>query len=147
MLSTPPLQPVPITPEGHRALREEFEALRRPLDHAALGHLDTVFEARAARDQRIDELEATLGMVYVVEPPADGSIGVGSEVEVHISGARGPMRYRLVGRLESDAARRDISIESPIGAAVAGRRAGDVVEAETPGGARTVEIVRVTGPL
>jgi transcription elongation factor GreA len=145
MLSTPPLQASPITREGHRSLMEELDALRRPLTASEVHHLDTPFEARAVSDCRIAELEAVLGMVFVVDPPADGTIGVGSGVQVLISGTPGPMRYRLVGPLEADSAHGDISVESPIGAALVGRRAGELVEVVTPGGTRTVEIVQVGG--
>jgi transcription elongation GreA/GreB family factor len=138
MLTTPPLQATPITAGGHRALRLELESLRRPGGPP---------EEHLERERRITEIETTLAMVYVVEPPADGSAGVGSLVEVHISGAATACRYRLVGPVEADSARGDISVESPIGSALVGRRAGDTVEVVTPGGPRTVAVLQVGGYL
>ena len=42
--------------------------------------------------------------------------------------------YRLVGPDESDAAKGAISIESPIGRVLVGKRAGDEVEVQRPAG-------------
>jgi transcription elongation factor GreA len=53
--------------------------------------------------------------------------------------------YRVVGAGESDPAAGEISYESPIGAALLGRRVGDVVEAPAPGGSRRLEIVELDG--
>jgi transcription elongation factor GreA len=145
MLTPPPLQAIPITREGHQALHAELDLLRGPFDASRLGHLDTEFEARAARDARVAELEALLATVCVADPPTDGTAGVGSMLRAQISGCPAPAWYRLVGPLESDSARRAISIDSPIGAAVLGRRAGETVEVSTPGGRRHVAILQVGG--
>jgi transcription elongation GreA/GreB family factor len=39
----------------------------------------------------------------------------------------------------------EVSYESPIGAALLGRRVGDIVEADTPRGRRRLEIVELDG--
>jgi transcription elongation factor GreA len=145
MLTSPAPQATPITREGLRALHAELDQLRGPFDSSRLGHLDTEFEARAARDARVAELEAILATVQVADPPTDGTAGVGSMLRAQISGCDGPCWYRLVGPLESDSASRAISIDSPIGAAVLGRRAGETVEVSTPGGHRHVAILQVGG--
>jgi transcription elongation factor GreA len=53
--------------------------------------------------------------------------------------------YRVVGTGESDPTAGEISHESPIGAALLGRRVGDVVEADAPGGRRRLEVVELDG--
>jgi transcription elongation factor GreA len=53
--------------------------------------------------------------------------------------------YRIVGTGESDPSAAEVSHESPIGAALLGRRVGDVVEAATPAGLRRFEIVELDG--
>ena len=51
--------------------------------------------------------------------------------------------YTLVGFTESDPAKLFISGESPIGKALLGARVGDVVEAQTPGGAIQMKILEI----
>lgn len=125
-----PQQPVPITRFGHEAMLAELRALAD--------------DPRSDPDSVLD-LEATLGMVYVVDPPEDGSAGIGSAVTIAISGSTAPRQCRLVGPLECDLGRGDVSVDSPIGKALLGARRGDVVAAETPGGPRSVEILQVGG--
>ena len=77
-----------------------------------------------------------------MEPALDGTIGIGAYVRLRTSGGT-TIDYQLVGAAESDPSRGRISVESPVGEALLGRVAGDVVEAEAPGGLRRFEIVAV----
>jgi transcription elongation factor GreA len=130
----------PITRRGHARLREELGRL-------AAEALLAEPEDRAELEHRVDELELTLQRVTVVEPPEDPTVaGMGRRVVVHVSGAPKPVAYELVGPAECDPVLRRISIDSPVGGALVGRRAGETVEVETPGGRRTVEVVEVGEP-
>jgi transcription elongation GreA/GreB family factor len=69
---------------------------------------------------------------------------VGSTVRVR--DAWGDEEHMLVAPSQSDPAGGRISIESPVGRALLGRRRGDRVEVQTPGGLRVLSIVEVAGP-
>ncbi|MEA2615378.1 MAG: transcription elongation factor GreA [Chloroflexota bacterium] len=71
-------------------------------------------------------------------------VGVGSTVRVR--DAWGDEEHMLVAPSQSDPAGGRISIESPVGRALLGRRRGDRVEVQTPGGLRVLSIVEVAGP-
>ncbi len=71
-------------------------------------------------------------------------VEVGSTVRVR--DAWGEEEHTLVASRQSDAARGRISIESPVGRALIGRRRGDRVEVQTPGGLRVLSVVDVAGP-
>ena len=158
-MSTVARQAEPITREGFERLRAELDHLvtirRRQLaddlreareDGAEPGEnagVAAALDDQAALERRIDELEAALAISRVVEPPADGVVGFGQRVRIRFSPGADPIEYELVGPLECDPQGRRISIESPVGSALLGHRAGDVVEVQTPRGARTVEIVSV----
>ncbi len=119
-----------VTPEGHAALRDELERLRAAGTPAA--------EARGAL------LEATLRALTVAGPDAapEGVAAFATWVTVEEEG--GTRRtWRLVGADEADARRGLVSIHSPVGRALVGRRAGDEVEVEHPGGTRTLTVVEV----
>ena len=124
------------------ALREAREDGAEPENAAVAAALEQV----AALEQRIGELEAMLSIARIADPPPDGVAGIGQRVRIRLAGGLDPVEYHLVGALECDPERRRISVESPVGEALVGRRAGDVVDVDTPGGARTVEVVAVGDP-
>jgi len=51
--------------------------------------------------------------------------------------------YHLVGSKEADPGNGKISNESPIGQALLGKKAGDAVKVETPGGTLEFKIVKI----
>jgi transcription elongation factor GreB len=123
-----------VTPEGHAALRAELERLRAP---GAPGDAE-------ARARRIHTLDRTLSTLTVLGPERlpEGEVGFGSWVTVEDEdGAR--RTYRLVGPDEVDPRGGAVSAHGPLGAALLGRRAGEAVEVELPGGARELTVVDV----
>ncbi len=55
--------------------------------------------------------------------------------------------YTLVRPVEADAAHGRISVESPVGRSLLGRRRGEEIEVQTPGGLRRMTVVEVSAPL
>ena len=51
--------------------------------------------------------------------------------------------YRLVGSHEADAANGRLSVTSPLGRALIGKKLGDVVEVSAPRGSRSYEVVKI----
>jgi transcription elongation factor GreA len=152
-------EPEPMTRDGYERLRAELDELvtiRRPQvadelrtarEEGAEASENSVMAAvladRAGIERRIEELEAALAFARIAEPPPAGVAGIGRHVRIRVAPADHVLGYVLVGAVEADAATGRISIESPIGEALMGRRAGETVEVQTPGGLRTVEIVAV----
>jgi transcription elongation factor GreA len=128
--------------EARSALAERLSDARRD------GHLDDnpalydLFEEQARLERRIALLEAQLAIAEIVAPADDGLAGIGSIVSVRDdTGTSG--EYELVGPLESDIGSGRMSIEAPVGRALLGRSAGEVVGVETPRGTLAVEILQV----
>jgi len=101
-------------------------------------------EDQAFMEGRIQELEYLMKNAIIVEE----HIGVHEEVAV---GARVTVQeedfpeetYYLVGAKEADPRNGKISNESPIGSALMGKREGDVISADTPGGTVTLKILKI----
>ncbi|MDP1850098.1 MAG: GreA/GreB family elongation factor [Solirubrobacteraceae bacterium] len=99
-------------------------------------------EAHALLERRIAGLRQTLALVKVIVPDADGTAGIGAYVRLRMpSGAA--LRLQLVGTAEADPGQGRISIGSPVGQAILGRRHGDVVDVQAPGGTHRVEILEI----
>jgi transcription elongation factor GreB len=147
-----------ITAEGERALRSELRELwlrRRqevvPALSAAAAEGDRSENAEytyrkkqlAEIDRRVRYLSRRLDEATVVRaPPADREkVFFGATVTLARDDT--PVRYRIVGADEIDAARGYISIDSPLARALLGRRAGDTVEVDLPDGRERLQLVAV----
>lgn len=148
-----------LTPEGAEKLRAELKHLtevKRPelaqrLRHAVQqGDLAENADYHMAKEQqaflegRILELETTLKHATIVEDGRrpSGVVAIGSRVTIIEEGAD-PEVFILVGVQEANPREGKISHESPIGRALMGRKAGEVVQAETPGGTVRLRIKKV----
>jgi len=148
-----------ITPEGARRLREELDDLwrvERPRvtqavsEAAAQGdrseNAEYTYGKRRLReiDRRVRFLRKRLdGMVIVEQRPADANrVFFGAWVAVEADDGD-ESRYRIVGPDEFDMAPGYISMDSPLGRALLGKRLDDEVTAELPGGVRTFVIIRI----
>lgn len=101
---------------------------------------------RDARDSELfDRLEAELERAHVVPPdeiPAD-VVTMNSELAVRDLDSGEEKVFSVVFPSEANADRQKISVLAPLGTAVLGYRAGDVIEWNVPGGARRLKIERV----
>jgi transcription elongation factor GreB len=98
---------------------------------------------RAQSPAERKRLENRLADRVVQEPPADRSVvAFGATVDVRVD-AGSPRRFTIVGADETDVAAGRISAQSPLGSALLGACAGDVVTWHRPlgGAAATVETV------
>ena len=150
----------PMTTRGAELLRTELHRLKtveRPnvitaiAEARAHGDLSENAEYDAAREKqgfiegRISEVEAKLGNAQVIDPKlldADGRCVFGATVDLEEAG-KGNVTYQIVGDDEADIKQGRISINSPIARALIGKEAGDVVDAQTPGGVKRYEILDV----
>jgi transcription elongation factor GreA len=149
-----------ITPAGLVRLSEELERLktdaRREVTERIRSAVATDADVNAnadylaAREEqaelefKIARLEQRLAAARVAEPDAaNGLVDVGERVRLRdLDTGRGHV-YELVGALEADPAAGRVSVESPVGRAIVGRRQGDVVVVEAPRGQIRVRIVGI----
>jgi transcription elongation factor GreB len=147
------------TPEGARRLREELDLLwrverpavtRAVAEAAAQGdrseNAEYTYGKRRLReiDRRVRFLRGRLdGLVVVARPPDDCTrafFGAWVTVETEPGATR---RHRIVGPDEFDREPGYISMDSPLGRALLGRRVGDTVEIRLPGGTVSVDITAI----
>jgi transcription elongation factor GreA len=149
-----------ITQEGLDALHAELEQLEtvgraeiaaRIKTAREWGDLKENAEYHAAKEDqahletRIKRIVERVRGATVVDGNAapEGVVGFGTTVEVRDETSGKVATYRIVGAAEASAKDGKLSIESPVAQALIGARAGEAVQVETPGGARTFTVVRV----
>ncbi|HAC56657.1 TPA: transcription elongation factor GreA [Candidatus Saccharibacteria bacterium] len=92
---------------------------------------DAAREEQAMLESRIAELEDILKNADIIKPTKSSTIKVGSTV--HLENGK-KVTYKVVGPVEADPLEGKISNESPIGAALMGKKVGDKVSIVTPKG-------------
>ena len=148
-----------LTAEGAAKLKEELYRLRS-VDRTALarrlreavsqGDLSENADYHKAKEDqgflegRIQELEYLLKNAIIVETHSGEReiVDIGAQVTVQEEDYD-PEVYWLVGAKEADSRNRKISNESPVGRALMGKRVGDVVSIETPGGQMQMRILKI----
>ena len=106
------------------------------------GDLSENAEYDAAKDEQRDIAEV------VVEDEIDlDKINIGCKVKVYDVDEDEEMEFKIVGSTEANSLQNKISNESPVGQALMGKKAGDVVDVETQAGViqyKVLEIQRVS---
>lgn len=146
--------PTPITKKGYEALKAELDRLRkveRPKVIEAIaearshGDLSENAEYDAAKERqgfiesRISELEHKLAESRIIDTSnmSGETVVFGATVLLLDLQTRQQKQYTLVGQDEADLKNGKISVQSPVGKALIGRRVGDQVAVTTP--AKVVE--------
>lgn len=151
---------VRLTAEGLAALRAELDSLiaQRPRIAAELkaarsdgdvrenAPLDAAREAQGQLEARIRELEAMLRHAVITEQEqADDCARVGSNVVIANVATGARLSYQLVNAAEARPGTGRLSVESPVGQALLGRRVGEEVQVKAPSGLVRFRIEQVEG--
>jgi transcription elongation factor GreA len=150
----------PVTVAGHRALEAEFmhrQQVERPrivqaiAEARAHGDLSenaeyhSAKEAQSHNEGRIVELEDLLQRAEVIDVSklSGASIKFGATVTIVDEDTEQEKTFQIVGEPEADMKSGKMSITSPTARALIGKKAGDLVEVNTPGGGKSYEILKV----
>lgn len=93
-------------------------------------------------DKRLRHLKNLIKYGEVVEKEFNGKADIGTKVT--LSDGKDTFKYTLVGGFESDIANGKLSINSPIGKALLGKKAGETIIVNIPGGMATYKIIAVS---
>ena len=149
------------TEEGLKKLREELNQLKdieRPKASQAIAdardkgdlsenaEYDAAKEAQGLLELRISKLEETLSNARVInESNIDHSkVLILSTIDVKNLSNNSIMTYTLVAESEADLGRGKISINSPIGKGLLGKKRGDKAIIPVPSGEIELEILKIT---
>jgi transcription elongation factor GreA len=151
---------VPMTVAGYAALEEELkrrQQIERPriiqaiAEARAHGDLSENAEYHAAKEAqghnegRIAEIEDRMSRAEVIDVSklSGNSVMFGATVTLVDDDTEEERRYQIVGENEADVKSGKVSITSPIARALIGKKIGDTVEVNTPGGGKSYEVVNV----
>lgn len=150
-----------LTAEGLRKLEEELaqrkgaireEIVERLKEARAQGDLsenseyDQAKEDQGKNEGRIIELEQMIKTATIIDDSASkasGIVSLGSTVLLRDKETGEEETYTIVGTTEADPFENRISNESPVGAAILGKKVHSTVVANTPAGELSYEILEI----
>jgi len=150
----------PMTAGGYTALEEELkrrQQVERPRIIQAIAEARThgdisenaeyhaAKDAQALNEMRIAELEDKLSRAEVIDVSklSGNTIKFGATVTLVDEDTDEKKTYQIVGESEADVKAGRVSITSPTARALIGKKIGDSVEVNTPGGGKSYEILNV----
>jgi transcription elongation factor GreA len=147
-----------LTKEKFDELSKELEYLRTTkrrevaenLEYAkSLGDLSENAEYQEAREtqanveDRIAKLETMLKSAVIMSLKHSDVIGIGSTVVLEKSKDKNRVSYKIVGSEEADLSQGKLSIHSPLGEAMIGKKEGELFSVTTPGGLAEYKVVGI----
>jgi transcription elongation factor GreA len=150
-------QTIQLTQTGVDELNQELDELikvkvpkviERVANAREQGDLSENADYQSARDEqdilqaRINEIETILARAKVISNKKGiATVGMGSTVILKLAGKK--ITYTLVGEFEADPEGGKISVVSPLGKALMGKKKGDSISVKAPIGEVTYEIVEI----
>lgn len=148
------------TAEGLKKLKDELNQLRdveRPKASEAIAEArdkgdlsenaeyDAAKEAQGLLEMRISKMEEIVANARLIdESQLDTSkVLVHSHVKIKNLANKMEVDYKLVAQSEADLKSGKISVDSPIGKGLLGKKEGDVAEIEVPNGNLKFEILKI----
>ena len=150
-----------LTQEGYDNLEKELDYLKTEKRgeiaeriKVALGfgdlsensEYDEAKTAQAENEAKIAELENKIRYAKIIDESEidTKTVQVGNIVKLYDEEFKEEVSYTIVGSTEVDLAQSKISNESPIGAALMGKKKGETIEVETPAGIAKYKILSIT---
>ena len=131
--------------QKRQEVAEKIKVARGFGDLSENSEYDAAKEEQAQVEARIVQLENMLKNAKVIdEDDIDiNVVSVGTRVKVYDEEFDEEIEYNIVGSTEADPDLFKISDESPVGRALIGKKTGDVVDVETPGGTIQFKILSI----
>lgn len=150
-----------LTQEGYDKIEKELEFLRTEKRteiaeriKVALGfgdlsensEYDEAKNAQAENEGKIAELENKIRHAKIIDEAEidTKTVQIGNTVKLYDVEFEEEVEYTIVGSTEVNLAENKISNESPVGAALLGKKKNDMVEVKTPGGIAKYKVLSIT---
>ncbi len=147
-----------LTEEGFKKLQDELTYLKGPKkmevadkikvareygDLSENSEYDEAKNEQAILEAKIAELEEMLSSAKIVDKISTTAVGVGVTVTLYDFEFEEEVKYEIVGATEIDPLNNKISLDSPIGKALFGKKKGEEIDVEVPAGICKYKILNI----
>ncbi|MCY4418416.1 MAG: transcription elongation factor GreA [Cytophagales bacterium] len=129
---------------GRAKMAEQISEARDKGDLRENAEYDAAKEAQGLLELRISKLADRIASAQIIDETKLDTSKVTVMSRVWLEGEGGTqIDYLLVAAEETDIKSRKISVDSPLGKALIGKKEKDKVEVQTPGGLRRFQIIKI----
>jgi transcription elongation factor GreA len=149
------------TPEGLQKLKDDLyqlKAIERPKisqqiaeardkgDLSENAEYDAAKEAQGLLEARIAKMQTLMANARLIDDSQvdNSKVFILSKVKLKNLNNNATVEYTLVAENEANLAEKKISVDSPIGKGLLGKKQGDVAEVQVPAGKMTFEILEIS---
>lgn len=134
-----------LTTSGRRLVAERIGAAKELGDISESGEYEDAKNQQAHLEGRIREVKSILSRAQLIddESAQSNEVRVGSKVTVRVEGEDEDETWSIVGSAEAKPREGKISNESPLGAALLGKRRNQKVTVNTPSGTMKLTILKI----
>jgi len=127
-------------------IAQELHDARADGDVRENAPLDAAREAQGQMEARIREVEGMLRLAVIVEDELPGDAAhVGCQIVIHNVSTGMQQSYQLVNAAEAKPGTGKLSVASPVGQALVGKRVGEEVQVAAPSGVVRFRIESIAG--
>jgi transcription elongation factor GreA len=128
------------------AISDQIAEARDKGDLSENAEYDAAKEAQGLLEMKISKLEAILANARVIDDSTidNSKVFILSKVKIKNINNNMEMEYTLVAENEADLKEKKISIDSPIGKGLLGKKVNDIADVQTPNGIVKFEILDIT---
>ncbi len=151
---------IPMTVAGYAALEAELkrrqqeerpriiQAIAEARSHGDLSEnaeYHAAKESQSLNEGRIAELEDKIARAEVIDVSklSGSTVKFGATVTLMDEDTEEEKAYQIVGESEADVKSGKVSVTSPVARALIGKKVGDTVEVNTPGGGKSYEVLKI----
>ncbi|MBM2814751.1 MAG: greA [Ignavibacteria bacterium] len=131
--------------KGRREMAQKIADARSHGDLSENADYDAAKEAQQMLERKIAKIETTLSKVQIIRPeefPSD-KIYILSKIKIKNINTGGFLEYIMVSAEEADYEKNKLSVTSPIGKALMGKKIGDKVQVKVPAGLIDYEVIEI----
>lgn len=132
--------------EKRREIADALEKARLLGDLSENAEYDSAKQAQAINEKRLAELVNKLGCAKIIENTniSTDKAYIGANLKLEDLDSKEKIDYRLVTEDEADFSQGRISISSPVGKALLGRKKGEVVSISVPAGTLKYKVIKIS---
>lgn len=150
-----------VTQEGYDRIKAELEEMktvgrqeaakaiaeaREKGDLSENAEYDAAKDAQGMLEMKINELEKALGSAKIIDATQvdTSQVSILTKVKIKNLKVNKEMTYQIVSESEANVKEKKISVDSPIGQGLIGKKVGDVTTVTTPAGELSFEILDIS---
>lgn len=131
--------------KGRSDIAKQIAEARDKGDLSENAEYDAAKDAQGHLEAKIAQLEEVVGNARVIDQSSidTSKVSILSKVKIKNKKNGATFTYSLVSEEEADLKASKISVQSPIGKGLLGKKAGDSAKIQTPGGEIELEIIEI----